>query len=82
MLQVPQAWQGLLEDICRAEYFQRLDALVTQAYEAGRFIRPGRSCLPAWSCAAGGACGGDFGAGPVSRAGAGPMDWPFPSRRG
>lgn len=40
MLQVPQAWQGLLEDICRAEYFQRLDALVTQAYEAGEVYPP------------------------------------------
>ena len=40
MLQVPQAWQGLLEDTCRAEYFQRLDALVTQAYEAGEVYPP------------------------------------------
>lgn len=40
MLQIPQAWQGLLEDICRAEYFQRLDALVTQAYEAGEVYPP------------------------------------------
>ncbi len=40
MLQIPQAWQGLLGDTCRAEYFQRLDALVTQAYAAGEVYPP------------------------------------------
>lgn len=82
MLQIPQAWQGLLEDICRAEYFQRLDALVTQAYEAGEVYPPRAqlfACLEAVPPE--GVRAVILGQDPYHGRGR-PMGWPFPSRRG